>query len=230
MVPPAWSGSWTLSCRAGRHRSEKGGIGGWRVHLDRRRQRDEPEALALAVGKAWIHGAHRLRRADRENGHSGRSSPAGADGHPAPGRGWPAADAGVQSRSAAAGDSSRGGHLVRDERRPPEEPRRRMRRLHHEANRHAAVPARHPEVSAPGLIYAGSIRRICSPTRRRSPEVTAAWPLTRTKVPLALPRSLTTREPSPTVMVACLLETYPSCGTLTSPVPRPTRLSPTLRG
>jgi len=25
MVPPAWSGSWTLSCRAGRHRSKKGG-------------------------------------------------------------------------------------------------------------------------------------------------------------------------------------------------------------
>jgi len=31
--------------------------------------------LALAAGKAWIHRAHRLRRADRENGRSGGSIP-----------------------------------------------------------------------------------------------------------------------------------------------------------
>src|SRR6267142_1342899 len=79
-------------------------------------------------------------------------------------------------------------------------------------------------------FYAGSIRRICSPSSKRSPEATAICPFTRTNVPLALPRSLMAREPSPTMMVACLLETYPSLAKLTSPVPRPTRFSPGLSG
>jgi len=212
-VPLAWSGSWTLSCRAGRHRTEQGGIvaGESILIVD-----DNEMNLNSCVG-CWksmdTPCTQPATRRPRERA-SGLSSPAGVDGHPA--RTWTV----LQLTREFKADPqlrrfSRGGHLVRDERRPRGASTPDATATSRSQST-AAVPGGDPEVLRRGQRRELNSRRIDPEDlfahQEEIAEVTAAWPLTRTKVPLALPRSLTTREPSPTVMVACLLETYPSCG------------------